>query len=81
MRATISKNTRCPLKIIKKNESEVLLVRRHFKIFFKNTITHLKIISCDTTHPLKIVSERLQIKYLVVVPLLLSNSSLTSKYF
>ena len=58
----------------------MLLVRRHFKIiFFKNTIPHPKIISFDTTHPLKIISERLITNYLETVSLLLKTVPLPQK--
>jgi polyhydroxyalkanoate synthesis regulator protein len=53
MRATISKNTRCPLKIIKKMNQRRFYLGGTSKYFFKNAIAHLKIISFDTTHPSK----------------------------
>jgi hypothetical protein len=66
-----------------KNESEVLLVRRHFKIICskESTKTNPKIISFDTTHPFKIISERLKTNHLVVVPLLLKTVPLPQHIF
>ena len=45
-------------KIFKKNESEVAVVRRHFKIVFTKTLKPCKIIVLKSAHPPKIRPHR-----------------------